>query len=348
MSKSVSCSASYGSGGLGLHFTQIVEDARSQNNLDHYYTSHSQEGDLSGKNVTHRLSKYVKYTPVRKSPGWNNYLEGDLFDRSVASKLTLSEEFQGFGGQSLHSFRRARQLGCQSLILMAANSHVDNVTTQHRKALQEFGLEASWLNEAQRQKTVREYCEADVIEFASEYTKQTFLEAGFPEHKLSKRVFDVLPRFTPKPYVNDGIFRIVYTGSLTVMKGVPTLLEAFSRFPDQQARLTLVGGWASSGMKKYVKSKLAQDSRIQIAPGDPLPHLQKASVYVHPSYEDGFAYAPMEALACGVPVIVSDHTGMKEHVKEGENGYVFPTGNWEEILERLMICQKYNLRGALV
>jgi hypothetical protein len=35
-------------------------------------------------------------------------------------------------------------------------------------------------------------------------------------------------------------------------------------------------------------------------------------------------------------------------VKEGVNGYVVPTGSWEEILERLIVCHKHNLRGALV
>lgn len=348
MSKSISCSAAYGSGGLGLHFTQIVEDARSQKDLTWYYTSRPKDNDTYGKPVANTLAQYLKYTPARKSPGWNNYLEGDLFDRSVSNQLLLTEKFQGFGGQSLHSFRKARQLGCQSLILIAANSHVDNVTIQHQKALHKFGIETSWLNEAQREKTIHEYHEADLIEVSSEYTRQSFLKAGFHENKLFKRVLNIPPRFVPMPYIEDGIFRIVYTGSLTVMKGVPTLLEAFSRFTNQQARLTLVGGWSSSGMRKYLQSWIAKDSRIQIAPGDPLPHLQKASVYVHPTYEDGFAYAPMEALACGVPVIVSDHTGMKEYVREGKNGYVFQTGNWEEILDRLIICQKRNLRGALV
>jgi glycosyltransferase involved in cell wall biosynthesis len=43
----------------------------------------------------------------------------------------------------------------------------------------------------------------------------------------------------------------------------------------------------------------------------------------------------MEAMACGLPVIVTEATGMKEHVSVGENGYIVPTGSWEAILERL-------------
>ena len=43
----------------------------------------------------------------------------------------------------------------------------------------------------------------------------------------------------------------------------------------------------------------------------------------------------MEAMMCGVPVIVTEDTGMKENVIEGENGYVVPTGSWEAILEQM-------------
>ena len=34
----------------------------------------------------------------------------------------------------------------------------------------------------------------------------------------------------------------------------------------------------------------------------------------------------MEALACGVPVVVTEDTGMKEHVEDGVNGWITPTG----------------------
>ena len=139
MSKSISCSAPYGTGGLGLHFTQIIEDVRSQGNLAQYHTTQIQKGDSLGNQVVNPLTQYLKYMPVCRDLGWRNYFEGDLFDRAVANKLSISEEFQGFGGQSLHSFQKARQLGCEFLTLTAANSHVDNVLKQHEKAIQEFG-----------------------------------------------------------------------------------------------------------------------------------------------------------------------------------------------------------------
>lgn len=334
--KSLSCSVSYGSGGLGRHFAEMVEETRSLGKLHHYYTPGIQPHDPQGRIVTSRLSTLLPNTPIRYSPGWLCHLGGDLFDRAVAHQLSSCDEFESLGGQALHSFRRARELGCEVLHLQAANSHVNNVHRQHQKALRQYAIEGSWLNEAQRQKTLQEYAMADVIYVASDYTRQTFLEAGVPASKLRTRTFKVNPRYQPAARkAEDGIFRIVYIGSLTVMKGIPILLEAFHRLPDKNAELILVGGWATRGMRQYLQAWLAQDTRIRLCPGDPLPYLQQADVCVHPSYEDGFAYAPMEALACGVPVIVTEDTGMKEHVQEGINGYVIPTGNWNALLTTL-------------
>jgi len=58
-------------------------------------------------------------------------------------------------------------------------------------------------------------------------------------------------------------------------------------------------------------------------------------VFVHPSYEDGFGYAPAEALACGTPVVVTADTGMNEHVRDGINGFIVPTGRADALLDRL-------------
>jgi glycosyltransferase involved in cell wall biosynthesis len=69
--------------------------------------------------------------------------------------------------------------------------------------------------------------------------------------------------------------------------------------------------------------------------GDPLPTYQRSSVCVVPSIEDGFAYVVLEALACGVPVIVSENAGAKDAVIDGENGYIVPAGDAGAIVERL-------------
>lgn len=339
--KTIACSVGYGSGGLGQHLAQVVEEARQSDSLQRYFAASVKSGDEEGAAITLAFVPWLlNYTPLRYSPSGRSHLGNEMFDRAVAARLTGGESYIGFVGQSLYSFRRARRLGYKILELEAANSHVRNVARQHAKALRQHGIETqSWLNEAQRKKTEREYAMADVIVVASEYSRQSFLAEGFPEDKLRLRRLVPHPRFQPpleRP--DDGVCRVMYTGSVTVMKGIPLLLEAFSRLKGK-AELILVGGWASRGMKRYLDEWQVREPRLTIAPGDPLPHLQRADVLVHPSYEDGFAYSAAEALACGVPVIVTEDTGMKDMVTEGVNGYVVPTGDWQAILERLEALQ---------
>jgi glycosyltransferase involved in cell wall biosynthesis len=220
------------------------------------------------------------------------------------------------------------------------------VAEQSALAMQQHRIEAVWLNEAQCRQVMREYELADTIVVASEYVWESFVAAGVAEHKLRRRELRVHPRFTPaatRP--DDGVFRIVYAGNLTVMKGIPVLIEAFARLPGR-AELTLVGGWGTRGMRRYIERCLRRDPRIRVGPGDPLPHLQRADVYVHPSYSDGLALAPMEALACGVPVIVTEDTGMKEHVRDQVNGYIVPTGSVDAIVERLEALRRRGGAGA--
>jgi glycosyltransferase involved in cell wall biosynthesis len=69
-------------------------------------------------------------------------------------------------------------------------------------------------------------------------------------------------------------------------------------------------------------------------------------VFVHPTYEDGFGYAPMEALACGVPVIATKDTGMKEYIRDGENGYIIPSGVVPPIRERLEEVRRRPMAAA--
>jgi glycosyltransferase involved in cell wall biosynthesis len=138
------------------------------------------------------------------------------------------------------------------------------------------------------------------------------------------------------PERSSPTFDIVYVGALTVVKGVPLLIDAVRALSHADIRLTLVGGWASRGMRRFVERACAEDRRIRTAHGDPLPHVRGASLSVHPTFADGFGYAPLEALACGVPVIVSEDTGMK-HLIDAERGegLVLATGDLPALTEAI-------------
>jgi glycosyltransferase involved in cell wall biosynthesis len=248
------------------------------------------------------------------------------FDRYAAQRLGAAEHLIAFNGQALAQFQAARRARYSSVSLISANSHLRRVVRQHARAHEQYPIERSWAT-GLVERNLAEYAQADRIYVGSRYTRESFLEEGFGDEALS-----MFP-FTPDPrYDADGArahantFDIVYIGSLSVHKGVPLLVDAVRRLPHAEIRLRLVGGWASRGMRRFIQSACAEDRRISHGPGDPLPHLRGARLCVHPSFEDGFAYAPAEAVACGVPVIVSEDTGMKDLI-DGRNGLILRTGD---------------------
>jgi glycosyltransferase involved in cell wall biosynthesis len=339
----LSASAPYGQGGIGQHFKQLVEETRAANDLHRYLAFGVPSDDPRGVELERAWWEplVLQYTPLRWSNAWQSHLSIDFHDRRVARCLPelmadgAADRIMGFVGASLRSFQAAQALNGARCELIAANSHVANVRRLHARAAADTGIRDTWLNTAQVRKTLREYEAADAIYVHSAYTRQSFLDAGIDARRLVDTTLHVDPRFQPparRP--SDGLFQIVYVGRVDATKGIPLLTTAYDRLPFP-AELTLVGGWSTRAMRQFIEPWLAARPHVRLAPGDPLPALQRADVFVHPSYEDGFGYAPMEALACGVPVIVTEDTGMKEHVRGGTNGYVVPTGSVGALVDAL-------------
>ena len=71
-------------------------------------------------------------------------------------------------------------------------------------------------------------------------------------------------------------------------------------------------------------------------PQSTLPtYYSAADVFVLQSHSESFGLAPLEAMACGTPVVVSRVGGMKTFVNSGENGYLVPWRCPESFAQRL-------------
>jgi len=70
-----------------------------------------------------------------------------------------------------------------------------------------------------------------------------------------------------------------------------------------------------------------------------------ADLYISPSHVDGSSVSLMEALACGIPCLVSDILANKEWVTENENGWLFPDGNADALAAKILtvIAQREKL-----
>lgn len=329
----LSCCAPYGVGGLGRTLSDATAALAGEGQACRVFAAGVGTGSALGSALTcvaPRLPGLLaRIPPIRFDVGLQQHLAFERFDRAVARRLSgRPSAVIGFAGQALHTFRRARALGCRRFEIVSATGHLGHVWRQHRRAEARYPIERDWLTRAHLDRALAEYDMADVIHVGSDYTWDTFVNQGVAASKLHRIPVSADRRFTPAgrtPARGDDVFRVVYTGSLSVVKGVPLLLDAFAAFDRGPAVLTLVGSTGSRGMRRDMARRCAADPRVVMAPGDPLPHLQRADLYVHPSYQDGFGYAVAEALACGVPAIVTADTGARSLVTPGVNGDVVPT-----------------------
>jgi glycosyltransferase involved in cell wall biosynthesis len=333
----LSCPAPFGGGGLGRHLGELDAALARGASERVCICEASPHATSRSPRSPARRGAITRLAPLtRRSPAWRMWAASAGFDADVARSLPAAEHLIAFNGTAEAQFGAARRGGYESLALVAANSHYEHVVRQHEHAYRQYPLERPW-GKRLLERNLREYALADRIYVASRYIWESFAERGFPESVLARFPLTPDPRFAPAaaaPAAGNS-FDVVYVGSLTVHKGVPLLIDAFRRLPFADMRLVLVGGWGTRGMRRFVEQACAADDRIEVRPGDPLAPLRAASVYVHAAYEDGFAYAPAEALACGIPVIVSEDTGMKELIDRGRTGLILPTGDGAALSEAI-------------
>jgi glycosyltransferase involved in cell wall biosynthesis len=333
----VSCSAPHGWGGLGRHLEEIVGALRRSGSEVRCVCG---PGGVGGESSECRVvhpgpGAGAAGSLFRRSPAWRIWASSASFDAAAARELHGGDHLLAFSGQARAQFKRARERGVGSRSLVSPTSHLTGVDRRYREAVSRYPLEQSWTPRLLR-RTLEEYRIADRIYVSSRYVWESFLEQGIAEERLALFPLTPAEAFRPMSEPNEsGLFEILYVGSLSVVKGVPLLLDAFARQPGDELRLILLGGWESRGMRRHIEAACAADPRIEVRPGRPLEQLRTARLFVHPSYEDGFSYSCAEALACGVPVIASENTGAKELIEEGRTGLIAPTGDLDWLTEAL-------------
>jgi len=110
----------------------------------------------------------------------------------------------------------------------------------------------------------------------------------------------LLPAGVPENY-------ILYAGTLEPRKGVDVLLAAWERVADAPA-LVLCGdrGWGQQKVRRRIESHGSRIVRTGFVDRGVLRALMRqARLFVYPSRYEGFGLPPLEAMACGVPVVAT-------------------------------------------
>lgn len=184
----------------------------------------------------------------------------------------------------------------------------------------------------------REINKADYFLAPSQVVKKSLVYCGVAEKKIK-----VVPYGTDcskfqykKRSVQNGPLKLIFVGAVDYRKGIHHLLKVISRFDCNEVDVKLVGAYNS---EDSIYKKYHSEANIEFCgfvTHDTLAeYYQKADVFVFPTLGEGFGMVVLEAMSCGLPVIISDVAGGNDTISEGIDGFEFEAGNDEQLYEKI-------------
>ncbi len=110
---------------------------------------------------------------------------------------------------------------------------------------------------------------------------------------------------------------ILIVGRLNARKNIESLVKALALINDRSIPLVVVGkeDWKKSGFRNLLENPIIRDRIIitgSVCDDQIAPLFSMAKIFCFPSFAEGFGLPPLEAMASGVPVVVSNTTSMPE------------------------------------
>jgi glycosyltransferase involved in cell wall biosynthesis len=134
---------------------------------------------------------------------------------------------------------------------------------------------------------------------------------------------------------------ILYVGRIKRYKSVDVIIRALPevavKIPD--ARLVIVGSGDNIDELKQLAKSLGVAERVVftgfVSTGEKVDWMRRSHVIVNPSPREGWGLTNIEANACGTVAVASDADGLRDSVKDGETGLLFPYGDHRALAKHL-------------
>lgn len=145
---------------------------------------------------------------------------------------------------------------------------------------------------------------------------------------------------------------LLYLGGLKKRKNVFFLLKIMDKLKKFKVKLLIVGKGSEEEMLKRGINNFNLKNKVFltgfIKEKEKIDYYNLADVFLYPSLLEGFGLAVLEANACGVPVIASDNSSLKEIVINGKTGYLAKENNLEDWLLKIKkLLTNENLRKKM-
>ena len=285
------------------------------------------------RNVQQRLSRGRQ----------ESYLSSNsMFARSVARRLNRHDArvFVGAETCSLEVFHAAKKLGmkcvldCPGISPSILSENVAAASSELRIRITSDVSCDGMISRRDEELNI-----ADNVFVCSDLARNLLTKAGVPASRLFVNQLWVDDCFLTMPGQQTVInrsepLRVLYAGRSSLAKGVPYLMDAVDSL-GSSCSLTLCGGvdpeirdWAGGRMSKYIEAPWVPRSKLA-------EFFHTHDVLVLPSLGDSFGFVALEAMACGLPVIVTTMTGVPVPVDD----WRVPSHSSVAIAERLALYQ---------
>ncbi len=186
----------------------------------------------------------------------------------------------------------------------------------------------------------RDLRKAIAIHFTTEAEKEDYLKAGLPLKKaiiipnsfdmaeFEKQIAEIF--FRNKFNISDDKKIILFLGRLNWIKGLDTLISAFAEVIKKESKAVLIlAGPDDEGYKKNIQL-LITNYQLQnnviftgiLLNNDKIAAFRESDVFVLPSYSENFGMAAVEAMICGLPVVITRGVGISGEVEKADAGLV--------------------------
>ncbi len=297
-----------------------------------------------------RLSRLINRTSF-------NSFKDRLFERNLVAALAKENSFDLFVCWSgfLHdTLPIARNKGAK-VILETGSCHTDEQEALIKHEYDRYGLTIKSHDKKRQAQARLEYDEADLIMTPSLFVKESFIKRGFAPKKIAVAPYGVdTSFFSPAKQIPPlgKKFTLLFVGMVSLQKGLHYLLHAWQKaaLPIDQAKLVLVGALQKDFL--LVKNKLPIAGNVIFAGGITREALKKqyqtASAFVLPSVQEGLAMVIGEAMASGLPVIASTHTGAQNLITPGETGLLYHPYAIDSLAGHIRWCYENSEAAALM
>jgi glycosyltransferase involved in cell wall biosynthesis len=236
-------------------------------------------------------------------------------------------------GSALNTFREAKKRG-HICVLERSCPHInfqDELLNEEAALLNFESIDTDNRSKSLKARMLEEYKLADKIVVCSNYTKNSFLERGFSENDLFMTPCPPAQFIPGKRRIQHPDTPLIFlsVGTNFLRKGFSYLVDAWKGIDPKKARLIIKGPLSEKCKKElplgvtHIPERLSQKDLNDL--------YASSDVFCLPSIDEGFGMVVLEAMASGLPVMVSRNVGACDIVTEGKDGFIFDIRSPEAI-----------------